>query len=196
MHWLWTPGTSTAQKWLITIFMTVMTGALAPIFWRSFIPTVHWQQTALYLALALTAGAGIWLRQLHEMGHWQPAGPWPGYGRARRWLMALFCSAFVTLMLWFNLAATLPMAYTAATGSHASMQTLAEKKRGSGRHACRYQLKLREVDYLFFEFCMDQEGYERLPSTPLPARLSLRQGYFGSWVESVRLTTPQQKDEH
>lgn len=110
--------------------------------------------------------------------------------------MGVLCSAFMVFVLWFDLAATLPMAYTAALGSDASLKTVAEKKRGSGRHACRHQLKLAEVDYLFFEFCIDEKSYERLPSGPLPALLSMRQSYFGKLVDSIRLSNPQQKDEH
>ena len=53
MNWLWKPETTNPQKWLIVAFMAVMMGALAPIFWRSFIPDAHWQLTALYLALAI-----------------------------------------------------------------------------------------------------------------------------------------------
>ncbi|AIJ45843.1 hypothetical protein O987_08485 [Comamonas testosteroni TK102] len=196
MNWLWKPETSTPQKWLIAVFMAVMLGALAPIVWRSFIPEARWQLLALYLSLALTAAAGIWLRRLHRLGLWQPAGPWPSYGPVKRWLMGVLCSAFMVFVLWFDLAATLPMAYTAALGSDASLQTVAEKKRGSGRHACRHQLKLAEVDYLFFEFCIDEKSYERLPSGPLPALLSMRQSYFGKLVDSIRLSHPQQKDEH
>lgn len=193
MSAFWKPNTPTPQKWLITLFLLVILGALVPMFSRSFVPSAAWQMQALYLSVLLTAAGGLWLWRLHRQKLWSPAGPWLDYGPIKRALMAPLCVAFFVGMLWLDIAGTLPMLYTLAFGVEHTEAASAEKKRGSGRRSCSYQLKVPSINYLFFEFCIDEEDFNRLPEGPLPARLSARQSYFGAKIHTIELSVPRQR---
>ena len=195
MKGLWSADTSTPQKWLICIFMLVLIGALVPMFSRGFVPSEAWQLQALYLSLVLTALAMLWLRVLYRRGQWKPAGPWLDYGPLKRMLMIPLCLAFWLFVLWLNLTGTLPKAYNAVMGVEAQTQSSAVKKRSSGKYSCHYQLKLPEVHYLFFEFCIDEQTFEQLPNGPMPARITARQSYFGDSIDSIGLAVPRHKIE-
>lgn len=189
MKGLWNPDASSAQKWLVGVFLTVMLGALVPMFSRGFVPSDTWQLQALYLSLALTALGLIWLRVLYKRGQWKPAGPWQDYGPLKRLLMIPLCLGFWLLVLWLNLAATLPKTYNLVFATEVQTESSATKKRSSGRYSCHYQLKLAEVRYMFFEFCIDEQAFDRLPDGPMPARLTARQSYFGRSIDSIALAT-------
>ena len=193
MSALWKPNTPPQQKWLIAIFLLVLLGALVPMFSRSFVPSASWQLNALYLSLLLTAAGGFWLWRLYRQGLWQPAGPWLDYGPVKRALMTPLCLAFFVGVLWLDMAGTLPMLYTSAFGTEHTEAASAEKKRGSGRYACRHQLKVPTIHYLFFEFCIDEDAFDRLPDGPLPAQLSARQSYFGAKIHTIELSVPRQR---
>lgn len=195
MSAFWKPNTPTPQKWLITLFLLVILGALVPMFSRSFVPSAAWQMQALYLSVLLTAAGGLWLWRLHRQKLWSPAGPWLDYGPIKRALMAPLCVAFFVGMLWLDIAGTLPMLYTSAFGVEHTEAASAEKKRGSGRRSCSYQLKVPSINYLFFEFCIDEEDFNRLPEGPLPARLSARQSYFGAKIHTIELSVPRQRQQ-
>lgn len=195
MSAFWKPNTPTPQKWLITLFLLVILGALVPMFSRSFVPSAAWQMQALYLSVLLTAAGGLWLWRLHRQKLWSPAGPWLDYGPIKRALMVPLCVAFFVGMLWLDIAGTLPMLYTSAFGVEHTEAASAEKKRGSGRRSCSYQLKVPSINYLFFEFCIDEEDFNRLPEGPLPARLSARQSYFGAKIHTIELSVPRQRQQ-
>jgi hypothetical protein len=184
---------SRQQKWLACAFLLVMLGAVVPVMVnRSFVPSASWQARALYLSIALLAVSGVLLRSWHRRGLWQPGGPWPAYGPVKRGMALLPCLGFMLFILRLNLAATLPMAYTAALGKHEVREAMVQTKLGSGRRSCRHQLKVQGVNYMFFEFCIDGEDYDALPSGPLPARLLVRQSHFGELITSLRLSVPGQ----
>ena len=187
MNWLWKPKTPTPQKWMISIFLLSLIAALPPMLWRSFVPAAHWQLQSLYGALLLTAAGGLWLRSLYRRKLWRPAGPWTDYGPIKCSLMTVLCACFFVFVLWLDLVAALPMAYTRVMGGEVTFTGIAEKKRGSGRHACRQQLKLPDVHYILFEFCINEDSFDDLPDGPLPARISARQSYFGSSIHTIEL---------
>ncbi|MDR0212949.1 MAG: hypothetical protein LBJ15_02975 [Comamonas sp.] len=195
MKGLWNPDASVAQKWLIGIFLSVMLGAMVPIFSRGFIPSDVWQLQALYISLALTALGLVWLRVLYKRGQWKPAGPWQDYGPLKRLLMIPLCLGFWLLVLWLNLAATLPKAYNQVFATEVQTVSSATKKRSSGRYSCHYQLKLPEVRYMFFEFCIDEQAFDQLPDGPMPARLTARQSYFGRSIDSIALVVRRAESE-
>ncbi|MFD2755648.1 hypothetical protein [Comamonas terrae] len=185
------PKMSRRQKWLACAFLLAMLGAVVPVMVnRSFVPSASWQARALYLSIALLAISGVLLRNWHRRGLWQPGPPWPAYGPVRRGMMLLLCLGFMLFIFWLNLAATLPMAYTAVLGKREVREAMVEAKRGSGRRSCAHQLKVQGVNYLFFEFCIDADDYDALPSGPLPARLLVRQSYFGELIGSLHLSVP------
>lgn len=188
----WKSDTPRQQKWLIAIFLLILLAALVPMFSRSFVPSKPWQMQALYLSLLLTAAGGIWLWRLYRKKLWRPAGPWLTYGPVKQALMVPLCLAFFVGVLWLDIASTLPMIYTSAFGQERSAQASVEKKRGSGRYACHYQLKVPSIHYIFFEFCVNEEAFDRLPEGPLPARLSASESYFGSKIHTIELNIPRQ----
>lgn len=187
MPLLWDKNLPRARKWLISLFLLAMLGALAPIFWRGFVPAVSWQKTALLLSLVLTLAGAAWLWHLYRQGLWRPEGPWLTYGPLKRLLMAPLCLAFMVLILWMDIAITLPMAYTQLVHEQVSRPATVQKKRGSGR-SCRHQLKIAQVRFIFFEFCLDQESFDALPDGPLPAQLSIRRSVFGEKIEALQLS--------
>lgn len=188
MHGLWKNDAPNHKKWLISIFLLCLVGALLPFLWRGFIPAPRWRTAATYLALLLTAASCVLLWMLHRRGLWRPAGPWLGYGPLKRRLMTLLCLSFFFAVLWLDISSSLPMAYTAILGQDSSRTAMVEKKQGSGK-SCRYQFKVKGISYLFFEFCIDGENFEHYPEGPLPARLHVRQSYFGEFVQSMQITT-------
>ena len=195
MKGFWKADASSAQKCLVIIFMLVLLGALVPMFSRGFVPSNDWQAIALYLSLALTALGIVWLRILYKRGQWKPAGPWEDYGPIKRVLMIPLCLGFWLLVLWLNLAGTLPKAYTAVMGTEVVSESNVVKKRSSGRYSCHHQLKLPEVRYMFFEFCIDEGAFDRLPDDVMPARISAQQSYFGLSIYSISLAAPKRKSD-
>ena len=193
MSAFWKSDTPAQQKWLIVIFLLVILGALVPMFSRSFVPSAAWQLQALYLSVLLTVAGSLWLWRLYRQQLWRPAGPWLSYGPVKRALMTPLCLAFFIGMLWLDIAGTLPMLYTTAFGVEHTEAASAEKKRGSGRRSCSYQLKVPSINYLFFEFCIDEEDFNRLPEGPLPAQLSAQQSYFGARIHTIELSVPRQR---
>lgn len=193
MKGLWKTDTPRPQKWLITIFLLLMLGALVPIFSRSFVPSSHWQLQALYLSLLLTAAGGAWLWWLYRQQLWSPAGPWLTYGPIKRALMLPLCIAFFTGIVWLNVAATWPSFYTALFGQEVTQASSAAKKRGTGRYACDHQLKVPSISYLFFEFCIHEAAFDKLPEGPLPAQLQSTQSYFGAKIHTIELSAPRER---
>lgn len=191
MNLLWKKDIPRAQKVLISTFMLVMLGALVPILFRSFVPTGQWQTMAWWVSLLLTAASAVWLRVLYRKNLWRPSGPWLTYGPLKRWLMAPLCMAFFVVMLWLDLAVTLPLAYTSLVHTEVTRSTTVEKKRGSGR-SCKHQIQIAEVRYLFFEFCVDADSFDTLPDGPVPAELSIRRSFFGEHIHALRLSTAAQ----
>ncbi|WP_255576285.1 hypothetical protein [Comamonas sp. Y33R10-2] len=103
--------------------------------------------------------------------------------------MTALCICFFVFVLWLDLVATLPMAYTRAMGDEVMFTGTAEKKRGSGRHACRQQLKLPDIHYILFEFCLNEDAFDETPDGPLPARIFARKSYFGCSIHTIELAT-------
>lgn len=190
MPQLWKKDLPPARKWLISLFLLVMLGALVPVFHRSFIPTVSWQKTALVLSVLLTLATMAWLWSLHRQGLWRPEGPWLTYGPLKRLLMTPLCLAFVILMLWLDIAITLPVAYTQLVHEQATRSATVQKKRGTGRRSCRHQLEITQQRFIFFEFCLDKESFEALPDGALPAQLAVRRSIFGEEVDALHLAVP------
>lgn len=191
MNRLWPKDTSRPQKWLVWMMLLILIGALVPMLQRSFVPSPAWQVPAAYLSGLLMAGLCAWLRHLHRRGLWQPGEPWPSYGPIKRILMPPLMLAMAFFILWLNIAATLPMAYTAWLGQDSTRLATVEKKRGTGRYSCRSQLKVQEIRYPFFEFCIDSEDFEALPSGPMPAMLEIRQSRFGERIAALRMARPE-----
>lgn len=191
MKSIFTPTHSRPQRWLISCFLLLMLGALAPMLWRSFVPDPNWQRTALALAVALSAAIGLLLRRWWRLGLWRPGGPWLHYSVLKRCLMAPLCAAFIVFVLWLNLAMSLPMAYTSLLGQEAQQATTAHKHRGSGRRSCDYQLRLADIDYWLFEFCLEQNDFDALPDGPLPMRLRGNRSALGTWVNTLQLQPPE-----
>lgn len=187
-RWLWKADASRGQKWLIVMLLVVLLGAMVPILGhRGFVPATAWQQWSLYGALALTALAGWWLRHLYLLGQWRPEGPWVDAGPFKRVGLLIATLLFFVFVLWINLAQTLPMLYTRWWGQEGYQQAVVETKRSSGRHSCRHQFEVHGMRYIFFEFCISQEAFEGLPSTPMKARLQVRSSYFGQDIHGLRL---------
>lgn len=186
MDLFWKKDAPRHQKWLVSMMLVVVLPALAPMFWRGFVPAPHWQNTAWYLAAIGTLVLVVVLWNLHRHGLWKPVGFWSTASPVKRWLMAPLCLMFFAFILWLDIAATLPMAYTKMAGEPAQRMTLVEKKRSSGRRSCHYQLKVKDIKYLFFEFCVNEEYFDTLPDGPIPVLLQSRRTIFGEDVESLR----------
>lgn len=178
-----------SRKYVAYIFLVIMLLAMVPIIWRGFIPTPHWRLVAACIAGAITLSSSFLLFKLFKSGQWQLAGPWLTYGPVKKALMAPLCILFVFGIVWIDIAASLPMAYTTAFGQEVTRPAMVEKKRSSGR-SCHHQLKIENIDYLFFEFCIDSDGFDDLPNQPMSALVGSRQSYFGEAVNSIRLAVP------
>lgn len=184
-RWFWAEGTATSKKWLIGLLLLALLGAAAPLLGRSFVPAAHWQKTALYITLGLLAAAAWWLRQLYRRGDWKPEGPWQDYGPIKRVLMLPLMVGFIGSVVWLNVAVSVPWAMTKVIGQAATQNATVEAERSTSRYSCRYQFKVQEIQFMFFEFCIDQANYEHWRGMPLPAVLDLNQSYFGKEVSSL-----------
>lgn len=191
MNLLWKKDIPGAQKILIGTFMLWMLGALVPIFFRSFVPTQQWQKMAWGISLLLTAVSAIWLRALYRKNLWRPSGPWLTYGPFKRLIMAPLCMAFFVVVVWLNVAVTLPLGYTSLVHAKVTRSATVEKKRGSGR-SCKHQIEIPDMRYLFFEFCVNADNFDTLPKGPVPAELSIRRSYFGDHIHALRLNAAAQ----
>lgn len=191
-HGLWATGAPSRQKWLISVFLLVLLGALVPIFSRSFVPAPGWSRTALLLAVLCTVSACGLLWHWFRRGLWAPAGPWPSYSPLQRWTMAPLCVGFFLFVLWLDLAMTAPMLLTRWMGEEASRSTLVQKKRGSGRRSCPHQLQLADTRFWLFEFCVDSDAFDQLPEGRWPATVDSRRTGMGEYIHTVRLSVPQQ----
>lgn len=194
-RWLWAADTSRGQKWLIAALLLILLGTLPVYVVRSFVPHAAWQKQALYLTLGVLLAAGWWLRYLYRRGDWKPAGPWQDYGPLKRALMLPLCVAFFGCVVWMNLAISVPWAITAVVGQDALQSAVVETYQTSGRRSCRYQFKVQDIHFMFFEFCIDQDDYERLPRQPLPVLLELRESYFGKQIGGLRMAIPRSQPE-
>ena len=177
-----------SQKWLTGIFVLVSMGTILPILSRSFAPSRAWQLHALDIALSLTTVVCAWVWWLYRHKQWRPAGLWQTYSPLKQALIAPMCLAYFIFALWVNVMVTVPMIYTAATGVAATQTASATKAPGTGRYSCRYQLKVPEITYVMFEFCMDEDAYRAAPKGLNPAELSVRQSYFGFQVHSIAVS--------
>ncbi|MGE8317908.1 MAG: hypothetical protein ACN6O3_04125 [Comamonas sp.] len=154
-------------------------------------PSPQWMQLAAWLSGLLTLASCLLLWRLHRRGLWQAGEPWPSMGRVKRAFMLPLCLLLAYFCFWLGLAGTLPMAYTAVLGQPAIYPTLAERKRDSGRYSCNYQIKLRSIDYLFFEYCIGSERYGELPAhQQMPVLVQVKRSWFGDSVQSLRLAAP------
>lgn len=190
MRLLWPRDASRHQKWRVSLLLLVMLGAMVPLLWRSFVPTPHWQRTALYLTAVLTACACAALWHGWRTGQWVPAGPWPTFSPLKRWLLAPLCLLFLASMLWLNLATVVPLVTTRWLGQPYTQDTSVQKKRSSASRSCRYQLQIAQVRYWLFEFCIDADAYHALPDGPLPARVTSLRSPLGEEIRTVRLRVP------
>lgn len=182
---LWPSDAPRSRKWLASIFMLAMLGALAPIIWRSYAPAAHWQHKAWYLSALLMAAGCTALWRLYRSGVYQLGHPWDEYSPLKRRLMGLLCLGFFTGMVWLDVAASLPMAYTWALGQDSERTALVEKKRGGAR-SCRHQIKIHDVRYWLFEFCISGEDFAQLPQQPFVATVYGRRSALGEHIHAIR----------
>lgn len=186
--WFWAEGTSTQHKWLIVLMLAVFLGCLPVIFLRDFVPSPLMQRAGLVIAAAIMVLIALWMRRMYLAGSWKPGEPWTSASRTKRWLMTPLCTLFFLAILWINVAVTLPMAYTRVMGVEAQALSQVETYRSTGsRSGCRYQFKVKEINFMFFEFCLERDDYESLPSHPMPAELQFRETALGREVTSLRL---------
>ena len=196
MNPLWPPETSRAQKWMVSIFVLVSLGTVPPILSRSFVPSSQWQFHAFDIALSITAAGCAWLWWLYFRKQWRPAGPWQTYSPIKRLLIAPMCVAYFIFALWVNVVTTFPLLYTAAFGTEAVQPASASKARGTGRYSCHYQLKVPDIKYVLFEFCIDEDAFDAAPKGLYPAELSVRQSYFGYQVHTIMLNNTRSASTH
>lgn len=190
-RWFWAEGTSTSHKRLILLMLAIFLGCAPVIFLRDFVPSPLVQRVGLVVAVTLLALIALWMRRMYLAGTWTPGEPWTSASRTKRWLMTPLCILFFLAVLWINVAVTLPMAYTRLMGVEAQMHSQVEKHRRSGsRGGCRYQFKVKDINFMFFDFCLAREDYEALPEHPLPAELQLRESALGRQVTGLRLRPP------
>lgn len=189
-RWLWQDNATHAQKWVLSVLLILLALALPPMLNRSFVPSPEWQRQAWYVVAVCMAAASWGLVHLYRTGQWSPAGPWLDGGPIKRAGLLLGMLAFMCLLFWMVWAQTLPMAYTWLLGQDAQEQVTVETQRDSGRYSCRYQFKVQEIRYLFFEFCISGDEFASLPSEPMPAQLQLQRSYFGKTVHSLALVEP------
>lgn len=156
-----------------------------------FCPYAAVAKDSVGISLLLTAVSAIWLRVLYSKNLWRPSGPWLTYGPFKRLLMAPLCMAFFVVVVWLNVAVTLPLGYTSLVHAKVTRSTTVEKKRGSGR-SCKHQIEIPDVRYLFFEFCVNADNFDTLPKGPLPAQLSIRRSFFGDHIHALRLSAAAQ----
>lgn len=188
-RWLWKADVTQGQKWVISVLLVVVLAALAPLLYRSFVPSPEWQHMAWYVVAGGMAVALLGLRHLYRTDQWRPSGPWVEAGPVKRIFLVLGMLGFMALMFWMVVAQSLPMAYTWLLGQEAQEQVTVEAERSSGRHSCRHQFKVQEISYLFFEFCISSDDYDAMPAGPMPAVLQLRRSYFGKEVHSLALSS-------
>jgi hypothetical protein len=191
-RWLWRADTPPRKKWLISVFLLLMLMSMVPLLGvRSFVPAPHVQRIGLYITVVLMLAGAAWLRWLYRNGDWKPEGPWEDYGPVKRVLMLPLMVAFLGFVLWVDVAVTLPWALNRIVGQPQLQPSMVQTYRSTGRYSCRYQLRMTEVRYILFEFCIDADDFEGLPSTPMPALLEQRRSMWGQQVLGVRLKVAQ-----
>lgn len=190
-RWFWQHDATGGQKWVISCMVVTMLGAMVPmLFVRSFVPSARWQQVSWVVVALLTLGALLGMWHLYRKGQWAPSGPWLGAGPVKRVLLGVGSIAFMVLIFWMNVAQTLPIVITKLWSVQVQEPAMVKTYRSSGRYSCRYQLKVEDIRYMFFEFCIDSESYDELPSEPMPALLQVQRSFFGKDVVSLRLAVP------
>lgn len=190
-RWLWQADATHAQKWVVGVLLVLVVAAAVPLLVsRNFVPSPQWQGMAAYaVALSmLVAGGGLVLG--YRSGQWRPAGPWQGTGPVQRAGLVLGMVVFMGLLWWLVWAQTLPMVYTQLLGHDAQERATVQAQRSAGRYRCRYQFKVQEIQYLFFEFCISREDFAALPTEPIPAVLQLRRSKLGKTVQGVVWAAP------
>ena len=189
-HLLWKKDTTTQQKWVIVILMVSLLGAMCAIFTRSFVPSTEWIQASLLICAVLCAAAGFMLRKFYREGTWQPGEPWLAMGLIKRIFMFPLMVLTLFAFLWMAIVSPLPSLYTHYWGQDAESASEVTAHRNSGRHGCRYQFKVAEIQFWIFEFCIDEEDYDALKGKTLYAKLQSKQSFFGNRYESLVLVPP------
>lgn len=188
MGLLWTEGVSGFEKINNTVFSIPALLMLVNAFGlRNFLPDPSFQHFSLLIAVGVTVWMAIWLLYGRSVGELKPTAKWYTYSRKKRCVAILAAPFLITLFNYVAIGYTLPHLVTRAMGEPGTVAYEVVRDRGGGRYSCEYQITNDEMKVPFFELCVSEGIWNRLPDIPFRAEFSVKKSSLGTIFKEIRV---------
>jgi hypothetical protein len=180
-------GMNGYQKVLCAILLPLIILAVPHIFGpKNFFPYPTVATVALYLSAFVSLAVCLWAGYLLHTGKITPALQWYSFGRARKCLVVISCPLMLWLMSYLSFGYTIPRIWTMLDSETNTVKYLVTKYRGGGRYSCDYQLESDHLKRIYFEICLPEDFWYRLPDHPFIATFKVEESSLGMTFEGTR----------
>ncbi|MFC0337510.1 hypothetical protein SAMN05421848_1703 [Kushneria avicenniae] len=181
MSIFWDSNASVKRNVGAWFFIAFLLTAALSLYFNHFVANPHTVKIATYISIAFTIITFPWIisrlaRKSNQNKKWHNIPRW-------KKLATLLALPFLIFsVFWLNLALAFPHAYTQVFGTSMARSDIIHKEEGIN---CNYQVTLDSVDALFFEFCIDQENFDRMSDGPQSADIMIKESSLGYIVTGV-----------
>lgn len=180
-------GATKIQKIVTNIFFILLVGPAFFVFTGNFVYTAEVSKLSNYFSLILTVSAVSVLVHLFFKKKWKPGENWYSQTKIEKTLQIPLILLLIHSLFWINLAISGPHLYTFIFGVSGVKQDTVIKDRNFNRRSCDYELKPKNIDIVFFQYCITRDLYNQLPEGDIKSELIVKQSSLGYIVKDIRV---------
>jgi hypothetical protein len=187
MGLLWRDESTKHQKILAIVFSVIMVGPLFLMFTHNFVVEPKVSEFSSYISIFFTVFLMLMVAYWYVKKLWKPAPSWHKYSRIKKVLVVPFGPLFIFVLLWINLAISIPQLFTLLFGTDTVKRDLVVKNRRYSSRSCNYRLEPQSIDTIGFYYCISEDTYSQLPDMKIKSELFIRRSIFGYAVQDIKL---------
>ena len=170
----------------IRLFLVICAITILFLYTHNFILKEAYSSQITLISLVVSLPFTISMFQIFKIG--QNRGKWADYSKTKTRFLYTFTPLGIWSICWLSLSSVFPGIYTKLTGARVDISDRAVKLEAHEKYQCRYQLKLESAHSALFYACITENEFNRLPSGPIEAKLTITKGNMGYIVDDVSIT--------